>query len=348
MSQPYPLLAYIATFTATLLTSYLITQQYRHFALKQGVVDTPNRRSSHSTPTPRGGGISVVITSLALVLLGYWTNTLNTGTALALLTGGGAVALIGFLDDLYSLPNKLRFATHLLASLAALLLLDQLPTLPLPGTELQLAGFWLLPLALALTWLINLYNFMDGIDGIAATEALCTLMGASLIYCLLPTPDRSTNIALTSLMLMAPLLGFLLLNWPPARIFMGDGCSGFLGFFLGLLGIIYSNHSAINLWSWAILLGVFVVDSGWTLITRMVTGQTWHQAHRSHCYQILSRKIGSHLPVTLGTGLITLFWLTPMAWLASANPHLGIAFLLIAYSPLALLCLRCHAGLVND
>lgn len=342
---------YFLGFTAATLLTYLFTRFYIRYALSKGVIDTPNARSSHSAPTPRGGGISIAAISAAVIAAEAFKpeTSISPNNLLALLVGGLLVAVLGFWDDLKSLSSKVRFSTHIMASLAALSLIDPLPSLalPIPGTVLQLQGIWLLPLALGLTWLINLYNFMDGIDGIATTEALGVLIGATMIGTLGQTHSPWTFPWTLPTLLLAPLLGFLLLNRPPAKVFMGDGCSGFLGMLLGLLSIIYAANTSVNLWCWAILLGVFIVDACWTLSTRILTGQEWHQPHRSHCYQILSRKLQSHGKVTLGTGAITLLWLTPLAFLASLFPHYGLIYLLIAYAPLAALCRHHQAGLHN-
>lgn len=354
-----------ALFVAATACTYALTRCYIQYALNRGVMDTPNDRSSHTIPTPRGGGVSIVIITSILCLAALFllnTGLINTGpmnehtrwlgqitasNIVALLTGGLLVAAVGFMDDVRSLSNKIRFGTHFVASLIALTLITPLPSLPLPliSDSLTIEGIWLLPAALGLTWLINLYNFMDGIDGIAATEGLTVLLGAAIAGTIVSSGHSFPWVPL--LLLCAPLLGFLILNWSPARVFMGDGCSGFLGITLGLLALIYAANTPLNLWSWAILLGVFIADACWTLITRMVTGQAWHQPHRSHCYQILSRKWQSHSRVALGTGGINLLWLTPWALLASLCPGYGLLCLVLAYAPLLVLCRTQGAGLHN-
>ncbi|GAB3098952.1 glycosyltransferase family 4 protein [Aestuariicella hydrocarbonica] len=345
-------LYYLLGFAGAAFSAYLLTQHYIHYALHKGVVDTPNDRSSHTTPTPRGGGVSIVIVSLALFAVALMApnllaTQLTPPNLIALLLGGFIVAAIGFLDDLNPLSSKIRFSVHFIASLAALSLIEPLPTLPLPGADMTLDGIWLIPVALGLTWLINLYNFMDGIDGIAATEALTVLAGAITIGIFSASASEIEFPWEILALLTAPLLGFLLLNWSPAKVFMGDGCSGFLGITLGLLAVIYAANTPVNLWCWIILLGVFITDACWTLATRIVTKQKWHQPHRSHCYQILSRKLQSHRQVTSGAAAINLMWLTPLAVFASRHPEYGALFTLLAFTPLMLLCHRHQAGLHN-
>jgi len=324
------------------LCTLLLAEIYRRHALKTGIIDTPNHRSSHTLPTPRGGGIAIVICHGLLIVYAVYTELLSYQVATALITCGGIVAITGFIDDYRSLSSRVRFSLHLGASLLALILLPQLPTLPLGPYELNLTGFGIIIGAIGLTWLINLYNFMDGIDGIATTEAISVLLGASLLLI-----SHNHNAELPAL-LIAPLLGFLILNIPPAKIFMGDGCSGYLGMSIGLLAIIYSSISPINLWCWAILLAVFITDSSWTLMTRLLTGQNWQEAHRSHAYQIISRRLGSHGQVTGGVAAINLLWLTPLAWFASLEVEYAVVFTVVAYLPLCFLCAKQKAGLNRD
>ena len=144
--------------------------------------------------------------------------------------------------------------------------------------------------------------------------------------------------------LSACIAGFLVWNWPPAKVFMGDACSGFLGFTLGLLAIVTSTNGVMNIWSWLILFGVFIVDATTTLITRMVLKEQWFEAHRSHAYQILSRRYGSHRKVTVGVLIINIVWLIPLALLSVKFPYWAAAICCIALFPLLLLAIRIGAG----
>jgi len=329
---------FLSVFLISGLSTLLLTEAYRRHALKTGIIDTPNHRSSHTQPTPRGGGISIVISHGLLLVYAVYAGLLSREVAIPFIICSGIVAITGFIDDYRSLSSRIRFSIHLGASLLALALLPQLPTLALGHYELGMTGVGLIFAAIGLTWLINLYNFMDGIDGIATTEAITVLIGASLILL------GHNNNAELPLLLIAPLLGFLALNMPPAKIFMGDSCSGYLGISLGLLAIITSSSTAMNLWCWVILLAVFICDSSWTLVTRILTGQRWQEAHRSHAYQILSRKQQSHGQITIGVAAINIFWLTPLAWLASLATEYAAILALIAYLPLCLICAKQKAG----
>jgi len=290
-------------------------------------------------PTPRGGGISFVMAYLVLLCILYLWGTGQLRPSVGLLTvllfGGGSVALIGFIDDHRHVPIRWRFSVHAMAAMLAVYLLG------VPLCKDGALGFWmgmvLAPLAVvAIVWSLNLFNFMDGIDGIASIEAITVTGGAALILYLL----GSTGAEIFWLMaLAASVAGFLVWNWPPARIFMGDSASGFLGFAIPVLALYSAGEGGISLWSWLILLGVFLVDATWTLVRRMFSGQRWYEAHASHAYQILARqridsanrpgvdsdqaRARGHRWVTLGVAAINILWLFPLALGASLYPQWG-------------------------
>ena len=181
---------------------------------------------------------------------------------------------------------------------------------------------------------------MDGIDGIAAVEAVC-ITGSALVIA--PIGDIGF-VASLLVVVVATVLGFLVWNWPPARIFMGDVGSGFVGFVLAVLVIISTNLDILPIWCWLILAGVFVVDATITLITRMITGEQWHAAHNNHAYQKASRLLQGHRPVTLAVLAINTLWLLPVAWFSSVRPEFGWWLTVVAWMPLIILCLFLRAG----
>jgi Fuc2NAc and GlcNAc transferase len=192
----------------------------------------------------------------------------------------------------------------------------------------------------ALVWLTNLFNFMDGIDGLAGMEAVCVSgLGAVLLL-----RDGSVSSVQLSLMLCAASLGFLVWNWPPAKIFMGDVGSGFLGFTLGTLALFFSRTSRALVWPWLILLAAFFVDATVTLSRRMLSRARWYEAHRSHAYQHAAKAFGSHSNVTLAVAAINVGWLFPMAWAACRFSKAGPVFVAVAVIPLVYLTLRFEAG----
>jgi Fuc2NAc and GlcNAc transferase len=194
--------------------------------------------------------------------------------------------------------------------------------------------------AFYLVWLLNLYNFMDGIDGIASVEAICVCLGAAIIYIL----TGHSDLLLLPLLLACAVAGFLFWNFPPAKIFMGDAGSGFLGIILGCLSLQGAWISSQFLWVWLILLGVFIVDATVTLIRRLIRGDKVYEAHRSHAYQFASRRVGKHLPVTSAVGVINLCWLLPVALCVVHFGLDGALGVIIAYAPLLALAFIFKAG----
>ncbi|MCY1510213.1 Undecaprenyl-phosphate alpha-N-acetylglucosaminyl 1-phosphate transferase [compost metagenome] len=258
----------------------------------------------------------------------------------ALLGAGGWVAVVGFLDDHGHIAARWRLLAHFIGAGWALGWLGGLPPLVIFGFDLDLGWLGYALAAFYLVWLLNLYNFMDGIDGIASVEAICVCLGGALLYLLL----GEGGAALAPLALALAVAGFLFWNFPPARIFMGDAGSGFLGIALGVLSLQAAWVAPQLLWSWLILLGVFIVDATWTLFRRLLRGDKVYEAHRSHAYQYASREFGKHLPVTLAVAGLNLFWLLPIALWVGLGGLDGALGLLVAYLPLVWLAVRFKAG----
>ena len=326
---------------ATAAGSVLITGMLRGYAIRSGLIDHPNARSSHSMPTPRGGGLAILIMSLVAAGLLCTLQVLPVRTFVALAGGGLAVATVGFVDDRHTLPAIVRFAVHVGAALWCLAWLGGLPPLPFGARLLQLGWFGYLLGALAIVWVINLFNFMDGIDGIAASEAVF-VTGAGALLGSMASPLGATSAG--AVVMAAACAGFLVWNWPPAKIFMGDVGSGYLGYAIAVLAIGAGHENPAAVWIWLMLGGVFFVDATVTLARRALRGDKLHEAHRSHAYQWLARRWGAHQPVTLAALAINLLWLFPNAWLAVLYPGRAWWILLAALTPLAILALAAGAG----
>ncbi|MBW7924915.1 MAG: glycosyltransferase family 4 protein [Burkholderiaceae bacterium] len=303
-------------------------------------MDVPNERSSHSVATPRGGGVAIVASWLAVLPVLALVGVLAWSAFWALLGAGALVALIGFVDDHSHVPAFWRLVAHFAAAGWLLHGLHGLPPLTLLGGTIP--NGWLLQLlgALYVVWLLNLYNFMDGIDGIASVETITVCVGGALLYLLLDVPVYGVP----PLLLAAAVAGFLYWNFPPARIFLGDAGSGFLGVLLAGFSIQAAWVASELFWSWMILLGVFIVDATFTLLRRLSRGERVYEAHRSHAYQRASRRFGCHLPVTLAVGTINLFWLLPIAVCVAIGSLEGVQGVLLAYAPLLALALMLGAG----
>ncbi len=289
----YPFFAFIASLT---LTCFI-----RRYAISRQIMDIPNSRSSHTVPTPRGGGLAFVIVFLCSVLFMGMTSAIGMKLMLALL-GGGLIAFMGWMDDHKCLPVLPRIAAHFAAALWAVYWLGGFPSMKLGFTTLHLGSMGY-PLAiLGTVWMINLYNFMDGIDGLAGGEAVTVSGGAALLFFI----SGNTSMAILCLFLTVSAGGFLVLNWPPAKIFMGDVGSGFLGYTFAVLALASENMRDVPLIAWMVLLSVFIVDATATLVKRILQGKKFTEAHREHGYQKLVQSGFSHGKVTLWITAINL------------------------------------------
>lgn len=315
-------------------TAWIVARQVMHLARRHGLLDVPGARSSHSVPTPRGGGLGIVIgCSVAIAILGG-CGILGRPLAASLLVGGGTVATVGFLDDRRSLPVGIRLPMYLLAAAFAIWYLGGLPRLQV-GQVMWEAGAWGSLLALiGIVWILNLFNFMDGIDGLAASEA-CFIGIAAAIFCGMDA-DR-VGIGAVALGLAMAAGGFLAWNWPPARLFMGDVGSCYIGYVLACLALADTRLQPAAWQGWILLGGVFVTDATVTLISRIVCGDRLQDAHRGHAYQRLSRHWRSHRAVTMSVIGVNLLWLSPMAWWMHLRPDLAGRILLCSLAPLILI-----------
>lgn len=322
------------------LASWGMTWGVRRYALSRSIMDIPNARSSHRIPTPRGGGVAIVLGFLGCLALAGVFGIVDGRGLMALLPAGAWIAAIGFLDDHRHIPARWRLLGHFLGTGWLMYWLGGFPPLSVPWGTLDLGVAGDVLALVFLVWLLNLYNFMDGIDGIASLEAISVCLAGALCYWLV---GAASMIWLPLTLAMAT-AGFLVWNFPPARIFMGDAGSGFLGLVLGGMALQAAWVAPQLIWSWLILLGVFVVDASYTLIHRLLRGERVYEAHRSHAYQRASRRYGSHLRVSLTVTGINLCWLMPLAILVSLEQVSGLLALFVAYAPLVLVVARLGAG----
>jgi Fuc2NAc and GlcNAc transferase len=310
-----------------------------------GLLDTPVARSAHVAPKPLGGGAALAAPYF-LCVIWFVASAAISESALAYL-GCLFIVVLGFSDDRWQLSSKVRLPVQFIVSLAAVRAI---------GVDSVDFGFFSLsePLTLSLlavlslVWLCNLTNFMDGIDGIAASQLLVTSLSCVVLLVGLDAAAGESgehDVVLTlSVVLAASAAGFLLWNWSPASLFMGDAGSGFIGFALGLLALESLVTQRMAVWSWVLLLGVFIADTAVTLLVRIIRGERWYEGHSQHAYQILSRRLNSHPRVVGGVILINICWLLPLAWVAGILPHYGVLFATIGLAPLLLGCYRLGAG----
>ncbi|MCC8365025.1 glycosyltransferase family 4 protein [Xenorhabdus sp. PB61.4] len=337
-------MSFIVTLLAAFIIAYILTWLLRGYAIRNNVFDIPVHRSSHSTPTPRGGGIAIVITLLTFMSIGYFSLLISRDVMLALAIPGLITAVIGFLDDHGHIDARLRLLFHFLAAGSGLYFIGGFPTIVVAGYSINIPVVSIIFGMLFLVWMLNLYNFMDGINGIAGIEAV-SFGALSLLVISLSNPALlDQDLSLCLLILAGASLGFLVWNFPAARIFMGDAGSGFLGIVIGLLLLIASQADHRLFFAELILLGVFVIDSTVTLLRRVAHRHKPFEAHASHCYQILSRHYQSHTKVTTGVIAINVLWLTPLSFAAAASYLDGVLALIIAWVPLIVLAWKYGAG----
>jgi len=327
---------------ALLVASAFITRQLVMNSHRFSQMDIPNERSSHQTPTPRGGGIAFVATSLVGFLLLLLINNLDNADVLALCGAGIIVAIAGHLDDRQRISGAtVRLAVHAIGAIILIVGIGFPSQISLFDRTVNTGTIGSILGVLYLVWLLNLFNFMDGTDGIAASEAIFVLLaGAILNHHVLSGINHSA----AALILAASIFGFLLYNWSPAEIFMGDVGSGYLGIAIGGLSLMAAKQQPELLWVWIILLGVFVSDATITLIRRLLGKQKPHVAHRSHAYQHLAIRFNSHTKISLVVLAVNVAWLFPIAFLVANKQLAGTTGVVIAYVPLLIAALSLGAG----
>ncbi len=310
----------------TLICSALLCGGYLHFARRWQILDVPNERSSHQHPTPKGGGLPLMLAFFLGVILVFGLPVFWSSAYSALLLGGLFLTGLGAVDDNWTISARLRFFVYGFCSVvvSAILLRTGNST---PGLLLVFCT------AFAMLWALNLYNFMDGVDGLAATQCFLACCGAALLAW---ASGGTTEYLLLCLLLGFSHLGFLVWNWPAARLFMGDAGSIPTGFLMAALAVLGASLGDLAFSSWLVLLAVFITDASWTLCWRMLSGQKFTQAHRSHAYQRLSRHWGSHQSVVILLIAINGLWLFPLALSIVLWPQYTASFVTLAYVPLLL------------
>lgn len=302
------------------IVSFCLVPLMRMYALRNGLVDEPGPRRSHRVSTPRGGGAAMVI-ALAIML---WLLPLPSGWLLAILPALALVALLGFADDHQPLAVRWRLLIQFLACAWVLAWLGGVRQVGIAGVEVFTPWLWS-PLALfALVWLVNLYNFMDGADGLAAGQGLMT----SLLFAVAFHANAEPAGFWLALAVAAVCLGFLPWNLPwnlvSRRIFMGDVGSLALGLMIGVLALVGAVTGTVSVWLSLLLASVFGVDATATLVRQVCSGQRWYTAHRQHAYQRLIASGWSHRAVLAGCVLVNVGVVLPAGLLVLRYPQLDM------------------------
>ena len=312
----------------TLAISLSVTGLVRSYALGRDLMDHPNDRSSHTVPTPRGGGLAILVAIAAGVAVAWAAGAIPLQMGVTLVTGMGVLGAVGWLDDARGVPPLTRFVIHVLVGGGTVAAVGGFPILHLGDLEITLGYVGSVLATLGVVWAINLFNFMDGIDGIAGSQAVLIFgVAAALLF-----SRGAVSLALVAAIFASANLGFLVWNWPPAKIFMGDVGSGAVGYLVAALALMADRERSVPVVVFAILGGVFIFDATVTLVRRSVRGKHPAEAHRDHAYQRMTRAWGGHSPVTLAAAVITLL-LSGFAAVSVLNPRLlpasGLAAVLV-------------------
>jgi UDP-N-acetylmuramyl pentapeptide phosphotransferase/UDP-N-acetylglucosamine-1-phosphate transferase len=276
------------------IISFLFTAIFRKLALKKSIIDIPNERSSHSIPTPRGGGIAIAITwFLGIAVLRYY-NQIDRTLFLAFLAGLPLV-ITGFFDDVKNLKPWIKFIVQLFSAASGLYFIGGLDSIDLGVVILSDKWIFSVIAFVGIVWAINLFNFLDGIDGYLSTEIIFIGTAMFILF--------SDHLGL---ILAVSVLGFLYWNWEKARIFMGDVSSTLLGFNVAIFAVYYQNHNKASIVIWFILTSVFWFDATVTLIRRLLNKEKFNHAHRKHAFQRIVQAGFSHQKTVLWALLINI------------------------------------------
>ena len=274
------------------ITSLVLTYVIRKISIEKSLLDIPNDRSSHTIATPHGGGIAIAVTWFIGISYLFYTSNIDTPLYFALIVGI-VISIIGYFDDLHELSAKFRLLIQASVAFLGLYFLGGLQKIDLIVFTLENQIIINIFAMLMIVWFINLYNFLDGIDGYAGSEAIFLAIAGFLLF-------GGTHF----LVLVVAVFGFLVWNWHRAKIFMGDVGSTLLGYNIAIFTIYYANQESMNLWIWIILFGVFWFDATITLIRRYKNNEKLSQAHKKHAYQRLTQSGYSHDKVVLFSILI--------------------------------------------
>ncbi len=264
------------------LFSFFLTYLIKNYAIKKSLVAEVNERSSHSVPTPHGGGIAIAVTWFVGLSYLFFRGEIVSSLYYALMVGA-ILAVVSYLDDLYELSPKVRLITQSSVAVGGLVALGGLSSLDFGLFSIENQVITNIIAFVAIIWFINLYNFLDGIDGYAGSEAIFLGVAGFLLF-------GGGHF----LVLIVSVLGFLVWNWHKAKIFMGDVGSTLLGYNVAIFAIYYANENPLNLWVWIVLFGVFWFDATYTLLKRYLNGEKLSQAHKKHIYQRLTQAGFSH------------------------------------------------------
>jgi Fuc2NAc and GlcNAc transferase len=326
----------LALIIVTLTMSMAASGSYLRFALKHGPYATSNYRSLHQKVIPRGAGLAMAFTALLGYLFLYFDHVLKTPQMMVYVIGGVVVVAMGAADDRLDISARYRMPFQVLTAGWVCYWLGGLAPIDLGFAVVNLGMFGHVALLVALVWFYNLFNFIDGIDGMAssATIFICAAMGAVLFF------QGEPTLSMILVLLGVSSAGFLAFNWPPARMFLGESGSSFMGCIISAVFVESLWHNSSSLWSWLIVGGFYFADTTLTTGVRLLKVPGWYRPHRSHAYQNLARTWNSHRRVLLLVIGINFLWLLPLLLLSLHFASWAMGLTVLAYVPLAIFCLK--------
>ena len=304
---------YIFLFMLSLLLTYIVKEH----AIKNSLIAEINERSSHTVPTPHGGGIAIAIMWFLGLTYLFFTNHINLSLYYALMSGI-LISSVSYLDDLYELSAKVRLAIQTIVALLGLYFLGGLQEINFFFFSIENQVITNLFSFFMIVWFINLYNFLDGIDGYAGSESVFLGIAGFILF-------GGEHF----LVLIAAVLGFLIWNWHKAKIFMGDVGSTLLGYNVAIFTLYYANQEPANLWIWIILFGLFWFDATLTLFRRYQNKENLSQAHKKHAYQRLHQNGWVHNKIVTHSLLVNLLLFGLVYFIANEFIALAVSMMLL-------------------
>lgn len=336
-------MAFVIFMVITIL-SYIGVLKFRQYAEKHQLFDKPNHRSSHSTPIPLGGGSVIVAFAIVAGLYSIYETGLTSNVIYVIC--GITIACLGWYDDIYALSAKLRFIVQALIAIVSIVGFGYFESVSIPWFGvLPLGSFGIIITFLWIVGLINAYNFMDGIDGMAGGVAFVGGLGWAILA---SNVDNLMNsfVFWVALAISASSLGFLGHNWSPAKIFMGDVSSTFLGYSFALLPLITSTQGGDSLMLGTLLMWVVIMDTGLTFLQRWLRGERLFSPHRSHLYQRLIIRGYTHAAIS--SLYIVLTFVAIWLGFELLNGDQKVAAFIIFGLPLIWVLLSVHASKLEN
>ena len=330
----------LTLFLSAIIISLVVTIFLEKKFLRHSLfIDKPSNRSTHLNPTPTAGGLSMLITFTLYVIILHNILNINNTVLYFLFASLLPVVIVGLIDDY----KEMNIYTRLIAQFFSASLIIYYFQISDDNNYLNQESFLIIIISIILSmWLMNLYNFMDGIDGYAASECVFVSFSSALIIYL---NNENSILYLYLLGFGFSSIGILIRNWYPAKIFMGDTGSVSIGLLFAFFIFYSASESMISIYTWLILLSIFISDSTYTLFVRIVTKKDITKPHLTHAFHLLATNRNSQIFVTKKMIFINILWVLPMAMLSNYFMVYNIVITFIVYLPMIIYLIRIGAGL---